>query len=440
MGNKKKQRQKSASTPPQFALGTLVRVKPGTTNPDFPDIPLGGWAGIIKEVNSKAIPPIYLIEWNQHTLDHHHPVYRKRCQRDEREITSMWLDENDLELDTGEPLTMEQPTNLTTHPLSRDDQEDRIRMVLGLTSDDPLPNVDRENLGLYRRYLATHLSIPFQACYSEETGPFRTKEHQVTVLGILEAAEGNEEEGVWVEAAQQGQTVELPLADLEVTVNLHNRTLIEDYSYWFENHQGNAAPFPPSSPADAPAPPSGWRVFSRMLCRCGIYGAVYGTILGAMLGVSEEAQVGAGLGAVLLGVVGCLAGGRYGFFFGAVHRYRFGPVVGAALGTVCGALPGALAGVAMVIMFQAWIGTLMGGGLGLVWGWGMPQRGWARTVGRIFGAGFLGALFLLLYQDTGKALGGAAWGGLAGGGAGAVLYLAVVGAMIGAAKSRESSS
>lgn len=31
----------------RFAVGAQVRVKPGTTDLDFPDIPLGGWAGPI---------------------------------------------------------------------------------------------------------------------------------------------------------------------------------------------------------------------------------------------------------------------------------------------------------------------------------------------------------------------------------------------------------
>jgi len=75
---KKPKRQRARPrSPARYGLGHPVRVKPGTTDPDFPDIPLGGWAGTIRDVNQRSNPPIYLIEWNRHTLDHMHPVYRK---------------------------------------------------------------------------------------------------------------------------------------------------------------------------------------------------------------------------------------------------------------------------------------------------------------------------------------------------------------------------
>src|SRR5438067_9835926 len=101
----------------RFAAADPVRVRPGTTVPDFDDIPLGGWAGTIREVDARSNPPCYLIAWNQHTLDHMHPVFRKRCERDDLGIESMWLDESDIEPDIGEPAVLEQPTALVTRPL-----------------------------------------------------------------------------------------------------------------------------------------------------------------------------------------------------------------------------------------------------------------------------------------------------------------------------------
>ena len=83
--------------PPKLAVGDGVRVKPGTTDPDFPDIPLGGWAGTVREVDRRSAPPTYLIEWDRHTLGQMHPVYRKRCERDGLELKSMWLGEGDID-------------------------------------------------------------------------------------------------------------------------------------------------------------------------------------------------------------------------------------------------------------------------------------------------------------------------------------------------------
>src|SRR5207249_3676611 len=139
--------------------------------PDFADIPLGGWAGTITEVDPRSSPPTYLIAWSQHTREHVHPVYRKRCERDGLELESMWLGEDDLEPDEGGPVTIEQPARIRTGPLDMKDQDDRVRAVLGLTSDDPLPEVEQDTLRKYGAYLATHLSFPFDASYTRETGP-----------------------------------------------------------------------------------------------------------------------------------------------------------------------------------------------------------------------------------------------------------------------------
>jgi hypothetical protein len=79
------------SFPARYAVGNHVRVKPGTMVPDFEDIPLGGWAGATSEVDQWSNPPTYRIEWDQRTLNHMHQVYRKRCERDDLELESLWL-------------------------------------------------------------------------------------------------------------------------------------------------------------------------------------------------------------------------------------------------------------------------------------------------------------------------------------------------------------
>ncbi|MFO0845285.1 MAG: hypothetical protein U0797_23360 [Gemmataceae bacterium] len=54
---------------PRFAVGSAVRVRPGTPDPDYPDIPLGGWAGVVREVETAGVPePIYLVRWTDEAL------------------------------------------------------------------------------------------------------------------------------------------------------------------------------------------------------------------------------------------------------------------------------------------------------------------------------------------------------------------------------------
>jgi hypothetical protein len=70
---KKKRTQPSELAPAKFSVGMIVRVKAGTMDPDFADIPLGGWTGTIQDVDQQARSRVYLIEWNQDTLDRMHP-------------------------------------------------------------------------------------------------------------------------------------------------------------------------------------------------------------------------------------------------------------------------------------------------------------------------------------------------------------------------------
>ena len=219
--------------------GDKVRVKPGVTVPDFDDIPLGGWTGTIDIVDQVEDQISYEIEWDKKTLKAMHPVYKKRCERDGLERESMWLDEEEIEPDDGTPVPMEQPTEIRTPPLSMKDQDDRIRVVFGLTHDDLLPDVSPETLRSYQRYLAAHLKLPFNAFHDEleEIGPFSHKRRIVTVTGVLDPDVDSalEEDGLICTARYRDREIEVPLGAIEVKKKDPNFKLIDDYSYWFHN-------------------------------------------------------------------------------------------------------------------------------------------------------------------------------------------------------------
>ena len=51
-------------SPPKFKVGDAVRVKLDVADPDYDDLPIGGRAGTISEIEHSN-PPLYLIRWNQ---------------------------------------------------------------------------------------------------------------------------------------------------------------------------------------------------------------------------------------------------------------------------------------------------------------------------------------------------------------------------------------
>lgn len=222
-------RRKDGSPPPRFGPGTEVRVRQGIRDPDFADIPLGGWKGVVREVERAGGETTYLIAWGRSTLQAMHPIYKKRCERDGLEPESMWLGEDDLEADDGGHVPIEQPTTIVTRPLSEKDRDDRVRMALGLTGDDPLPDVDRETLLAYHRYLKDHLKLPFRA--RQEFNGLSLTVHR---LVDTEAYDLEGEVGLIAEARTHEGTFDVPLDELEDAVG--NRRLVGDYGYWFHNY------------------------------------------------------------------------------------------------------------------------------------------------------------------------------------------------------------
>ena len=67
MNGRKVNMSQFKKTSARFALGDSVRVRSGITDPDFPDISLGGWAGKITGVQ-EGDPPFYDIHWSEETL------------------------------------------------------------------------------------------------------------------------------------------------------------------------------------------------------------------------------------------------------------------------------------------------------------------------------------------------------------------------------------
>jgi len=406
--NKKRNRDRSrpnATFPASYLLGSRVRVKSGTTVPDFRDIPLGGWVGTIVELDQRSNPPTYLIEWDKHTLDHMHPVYRNRCERDGLTLESMWLAETDLELNNGGPVVIEQPTHLVTRPLSKHDPEDRIRAIFALTSDDALPPANSENVRRYARYLATQLSFPFQAEIIVEPEPFTLKACPITVVGLLGVEDCDEEDGVLCKVERPGQSTTVPLAALEMRKRSQQCQLVHDYSYWFANWSveefATSVGVPPLLFDDDNESASVGKLLGGIVL-VGLFGAIYGAVLGSLLGVVEGTLTGVLVGAGILGSLGLMVGSQTRPLDADGKRIPYGSLTDVILGSLGGVLSGGMIG-AMVVAFA---GTLLGVVLGALLGGVLRRFGLTRINlfgTAVFGA-VVGAVVLAYYRDHQTAL------------------------------------
>jgi len=234
MTKKKRNKQPTIT---KFKIGDQVRVKHGITDVEYPDMPMGGWAGTISEIHKEGM---YTVRWSRETLDAIHPVFKKRCERDGMVLEEYWLGDDDLESDSGDPPEIDHPKEIKTKPLSPKDQDDRIRMVLGLTSNDPLPDVDDETLTVYHEHLSHNLSFPFEAEHTSETGPFSSRTIQVKVIGLGDPDDEpmvDDMYGILCEARHERRVVTLPLGELDVKKGKPNRQLVKDYCYWFWNYR-----------------------------------------------------------------------------------------------------------------------------------------------------------------------------------------------------------
>jgi hypothetical protein len=77
--------KKKAARKMMLSPGQPVRIKPGVSAPEFPDVACAGWTGVIMELIGKKTDPQYVIEWDQPTLSAMPQSYKDQCE--ERKLT-----------------------------------------------------------------------------------------------------------------------------------------------------------------------------------------------------------------------------------------------------------------------------------------------------------------------------------------------------------------
>ncbi|MGO8749738.1 MAG: hypothetical protein ACLQNE_27600 [Thermoguttaceae bacterium] len=442
----KRQRKRRPSAPSRFKVGDCVRVKPGIRDDDYPDMPLGGWAGKISEVGKRGT---YSVRWSPKTLASIHPICKKRSAIDGTVLEEHWLGEDDLEPDPGGPPAIEQPTHIMPRPLSAENQGDRVRMVFGLTSDDFLPAVDRDSLETYYDHLAKELSLPVEARYCPQAEFFNPSLlRSVIVTSLDREVAWDEDQGILCRIRTADGEEVVPLKGLRLHRSDPNFQRVDDFAAWFvgelleemegdededieedddedteeddEVDEGDDAEEVSSVPKEANR-----RSTLLELLNIVAFAASYGAIMGAAVTAVPWARWAACIGGGVWSVVAAVAQTR----FSRWNRIRMSPKLRKGLGVVAGLITGAFHGALFGVMVVAFLGAVLGCIVGLLCRRLVRGRNW--LILRIFPEGLLfpaacGVVAQAFYRDRTAAANGLGYGALIGLGLGLFLCLIVL--------------
>jgi hypothetical protein len=405
-----------------FAPGAAVRVRAGTTDPDFPGVALGGWTGTVREIDAASQPPLVLIEWDAATLARMDTGYRDLCENEDLEIETMWLGLADVEPADATALTAPAPAA----PPEADEQLRRILTALGYAGDLGPPPVNEENLRQYHRYLRTRMTFPCPARYYEDPVAFPGKTLPATLQGLAPEDQCVGDFGLLaqVDLGEGARSLLLPLIKLEVQGDDATRQLVQDYTRWFVMGKAIEA-----MEDDRPSGlPDARRLVWRSIRNVALAGAVCGAVTGAILATISGGPMAVMVGAIVCGVIGYLLGTRYGQVTAAINAVPHGGALGGVFGMFGGALLGVFAGAVVV----AWFGTLLGSIGGNVIGRGLAALGWkplSRFAWTFFGT-CVGGLMLAFVTDHEHALQGVGLGALAGAALAILLIVSLLGAIL----------
>jgi hypothetical protein len=375
-----------------------VRIKRGRRDPDYPDIPLGGWVGVIQEVDTDRPPPRYLVAWTPETLAGIPPIYLFRCDRDGYEVETSWLPPEYLEPDPGGPPEIEPPGQLRPRPLRKDDSDDRVRRIFGLTSDDPLPPLNKEVLQRWYDYLRQKLRLPLPILLGDAES-FNPKLVQIV---SLEPPDEESSLGLLVQVADGDAIAVLPLSAVFACGTPAATDAIADYAHWLRQATGEEEKETSARYAMVLSPVS---TVLAALSLALVMGGAPGAMLGAFEGTRQPAQIGAAVVAILGLLTGTLlvpmkppAGAWVGYLMG---RLVLSALIGAWVGAVGG------------MLFAEPIGPIAGALLGTLVGW-LGRKGQVATVPLpAFGAA-LGGIVVALGAGLLPALLGLGLGSVAG--------------------------
>jgi hypothetical protein len=112
-------RAKKGPVTPRFRVLDKVRVKAGVPDPDFPDIPLGGWTGTITEIIEHKGRVNCVFELDERSLAGIHPIFKQRCEIDGLDYKLMGVSQEDIEPETARRSPSSSPRSTCPVPFRR---------------------------------------------------------------------------------------------------------------------------------------------------------------------------------------------------------------------------------------------------------------------------------------------------------------------------------
>ncbi len=214
----------------KFRIGDSVKVKKGTSDPDF-GIDIGGWQGQIEEIEDDYL----CVVWDGTTLSNFPDKYISQCEKEGLDWERIYLETEEVELvvprDRENDLIQKRQKIQTKHRWDYlGDSGKRISKVLKhINPDDDLAAFEA-----WERYLIESLSFPFEAKISN----YQTK-------GVLQQGDKIRVHNIWGYDDLYGVIVKLrycrkvyhfPLCDIKVLDEKStNSQIIFDYRNWFAN-------------------------------------------------------------------------------------------------------------------------------------------------------------------------------------------------------------
>jgi hypothetical protein len=226
--------------PPRLEIGDAVRVKDGVMDPDYEDQCIGGWTGVIVEIDDSVEPPLLLVAWDEDTLtDLIGEAVLERAERHGLEGDSIWLDMMEVErADLAQGSQIPQPARLDAQlraDLEAFDAEaaERIADVFGLSAAEDIPEVTEASLAAYHQHLSTHLRFPFMVEYIEDAETLEETSWTLLLTALAALDECDVIDGLLCEGRREPNLVLVPLAEIDVEEDTPNAQFITDYQKWF---------------------------------------------------------------------------------------------------------------------------------------------------------------------------------------------------------------